>query len=66
MGIRWGWASTGGIGLFRAYSQNLLPKRKSLPRPIRGAPRSVDLVTAINEAKKHIATLEIYSSEVDD
>jgi len=42
-------ASTGGIGLFPLYSQNLLPKTV-VSRPIRSAPPTVDLVIGYNEA----------------
>jgi LysR family transcriptional regulator, hca operon transcriptional activator len=41
-------ASTGGIGLFPLYSQNLLPKTV-VSRPIRGTPPTVDLVIGYNE-----------------
>ena len=42
-------ASTGGIGLFRLYSQNLLPKTV-VSRPIPGAPPMVALVIGYHEA----------------
>src|ERR1700737_5069250 len=42
-------ASTGGIGLFPLYAQNLLPKTV-VSRPIQGASPTVDLVIGYNEA----------------
>src|SRR6201984_3238829 len=57
-------ASTGGIGLFPLYSQNLLPKTV-VSRPIRGAPPTVDLVIGYNEANTS-PLLKSILAKVDD
>jgi LysR family hca operon transcriptional activator len=62
-------ASTGGIGLFPLYSQNLLPKTV-VSRPIRGVPPTVDLVIGYNEAntspllKSILAKVDAFKSRV--
>jgi LysR family hca operon transcriptional activator len=57
-------ASTGGIGLFPLYSQNLLPKTV-VSRPIRGTPPMVDLVIGYNEANPS-PLLRSVLAKVDD
>ena len=57
-------ASTGGIGLFPLYSQNLLPKT-IVSRPIRGAPPTVDLVIGYNETNT-APLLKSVLAKVDD
>jgi LysR family hca operon transcriptional activator len=57
-------ASTGGIGLFPLYSQNLLPKTV-VSRPIRGVPPTVDLVIGYNEANTS-PLLKSILAKVDD
>jgi LysR family hca operon transcriptional activator len=57
-------ASTGGIGLFPLYAQNLLPKTV-VSRPIHGAPPMVDLVIGYNEANTS-PLLKSLLSKVDD
>jgi LysR family hca operon transcriptional activator len=57
-------ASTGGIGLFPLYSQNLLPKTV-VSRPIRGTPPTVDLVIGYNEANTS-PLLKSVLAKVDD
>jgi LysR family hca operon transcriptional activator len=57
-------ASTGGIGPFPLYSQNLLPKTV-VSRPIRGAPPTVDLVIGYNEANTS-PLLKFVLTKVDD
>ncbi|WGD50154.1 LysR family transcriptional regulator [Bradyrhizobium sp. CB1650] len=57
-------ASTGGIGLFPLYSQNLLPKTV-VSRPIRDAPPTVDLVIGYNEANTS-PLLKSILAKVDD
>jgi LysR family hca operon transcriptional activator len=57
-------ASTGGIGLFPLYAQNLLPKTV-VSRPIQGASPTVDLVIGYNEANTS-PLLKYLLSKVDD
>ena len=57
-------ASTGGIGLFPLYAQNLLPKTV-VTRPIHGVPPMVDLVVGYNEANTS-PLLKFLVSKVDD
>ena len=57
-------ASTGGIGLFPLYAQNLLPKT-IVVRPIRGAPPTVDLVIGYHEANTS-PLLKSILARVDD
>jgi LysR family hca operon transcriptional activator len=57
-------ASTGGIGLFPLYAQNLLPKTV-VSRPIQGASPTVDLVIGYNEANTS-PLLKSLLSKVDD
>jgi LysR family hca operon transcriptional activator len=57
-------ASTGGIGLFPLYSQNLLPKTV-VSRPIRDAPPTVDLMIGYNEANTS-PLLKSILDKVDD
>jgi LysR family transcriptional regulator, hca operon transcriptional activator len=57
-------ASTGGIGLFPLYAQNLLPKTV-VSRPIQGASPTVELVIGYNEANTS-PLLKSLLSKVDD
>jgi LysR family hca operon transcriptional activator len=57
-------ASTGGIGLFPLYAQNLLPKTVA-SRPIQGASPTVELVIGYNEANTS-PLLKSLLSKVDD
>jgi LysR family hca operon transcriptional activator len=57
-------ASTGGLGLFPLYAQNLLPKTV-VSRPIQGASPTVDLVIGYNEANTS-PLLKSLLSKVDD
>src|SRR6202011_5899473 len=57
-------ASTGGIGLFPLYAQNLLPKTV-VSRPIQGASPTVDLVIGYNEANTS-PLLKFLLSKVDE
>jgi LysR family hca operon transcriptional activator len=57
-------ASTGGIGLFPLYAQNLLPKTV-VSRPIQGASPTVDLVIGYSEANTS-PLLKSLLSKVDD
>jgi LysR family hca operon transcriptional activator len=57
-------ASTGGVGLFPLYAQNLLPKTV-VSRPIQGASPTVDLVIGYNEANTS-PLLKSLLSKVDD
>jgi LysR family hca operon transcriptional activator len=57
-------ASTGGVGLFPLYAQNLLPKTV-VSRPIQGASPTVDLVIGYNEANTS-PLLKFLLSKVDE
>lgn len=57
-------ASTGGIGLFPLYAQNLLPKTV-VSRPIQGVSPTVELVIGYNEANTS-PLLKSLLSKVDD
>jgi LysR family hca operon transcriptional activator len=57
-------ASTGGVGLFPLYAQNLLPKTV-VSRPIQGVSPTVDLVIGYSEANTS-PLLKSLLSKVDD